>query len=100
MKLGVMDQIHVSAVQADSLRKGDQIDVSDATGEELLKRHPGVFEQLPDAPGEKKAPAPKNKAAAKAKNKAAAADPAEAAEQPGDLLAAEPNPPVEGNNEG
>jgi len=78
MKLKALDQIHVSSVQADSLRKGQEFRVSDALGAELLKRHPTTFEQLADDEadadayaGEKAAPEPLNKAEPAPPNKAA-----------------------------
>lgn len=74
MRLKALDQIHVSAVQADSLRPQQQFDVSDAAGEELMKAHPGKFEQVADepAPAEKAAPAVRNKdEGAPSKNKSA-----------------------------
>lgn len=46
MKLKVTDQIHVSWVQADSLRPGDEIGVTPEQGEELLKAHPDKFKKL------------------------------------------------------
>ena len=48
MKLKALDQLHVSAVQSDSLRPGQVFDISDAAGAELLARHPTKFEQLAD----------------------------------------------------
>jgi hypothetical protein len=46
MKLKVLDQLHVSAVSAETLRPGQEIDVHDALGAELLKKHPRVFSAL------------------------------------------------------
>ena len=69
MKLKVLDQIHVSAVQADTLQPGQEITVSETVGEALLKQHPTTFEQLDeeaedDAEGDAKAAEePQNKAA-------------------------------------
>ncbi len=68
MKLKVLDQIHVSAVQSDSLRPGQRIEVSDAYGAELLARHPAKFAA---ENGEKAEPAPKNKVEPAPKNKTA-----------------------------
>jgi len=48
MKLKALDQLHVSAVQSDSLRPGQVFDISDAAGAELLVRHPDKFEHLAD----------------------------------------------------
>lgn len=68
MRLLVHDQINVSAIQADALRPKQEVEVDDALGEQLLKKHPAVFTRL-DAPA---APArPRKKAAAKPANKAA-----------------------------
>lgn len=41
MKLKALDQISISSVQADSLRPGQQFVVSDALGNDLLKRLAG-----------------------------------------------------------
>ena len=46
MKLKVTDQIHVSWVQADSLRPGDMIGITPEQGEALLKAHPDKFEKV------------------------------------------------------
>lgn len=72
MKLKALDQIHVSAVQSDSLRAGQEFEVGDDLGRELLTRHPNTFEEVPEAPEpapEKAARRPRNKAAPKAANK-------------------------------
>lgn len=68
MKLRATDQLHVSAVRADSLRPGDEFEVSDTLGEELLKKHANRVQRVeggePDAAesGEKAETAPQNKA--------------------------------------
>ena len=67
MKLRALDQVSISAVQADSLRKGQEFEVSDAYGEELLKKLPNTVERVG---GAKAAPKPRNKAAPKPRNKA------------------------------
>jgi hypothetical protein len=46
MKLEALDQVHISAVSRDSLRTGQRFEVSDAAGEDLLKRHPTLFRKL------------------------------------------------------
>lgn len=71
MRLRTHDQIHVSAVKSQSLRPGEEFDISDAAGAELLKAHPGVFEEI--AAAEKAEPAPPNKAEPAPDNKAAPA---------------------------
>lgn len=73
MRLRAKDQIHISSVQADSLQPGQEFEVADAAGAELLKRHPATFEEISEAV--KAEPAPENKAesaapANKAKSKA------------------------------
>ncbi len=73
MKLKVLDQISLSAVQASTLANGDEIDVSDSLGEELLKRHPSTFEEIGGGEKKKAARKPKNKAAQTPRNKAAGA---------------------------
>lgn len=67
MKLKVLDQIHISSVSSDTLRRGEVIEVSDASGEELLQRHPDKFElsgKKRAAAKNKQAPAPENKSQA------------------------------------
>lgn len=76
MKLNVLDQIHVSSVQADSLKRGDQIDVSEALGAELLRAHPQSFAK---EGGAKPTAKPRAKAKPVAKNKAAPAHAGKAA---------------------
>lgn len=78
MKLEIIDQIHVSWVQADSLRPGDQISVTPEQGEGLLKAHPDKFKKLAGSGAdhvhaEKAEPAPLNKMEAAPANKAKAA---------------------------
>jgi hypothetical protein len=46
MKLEALDQVHISAVSRDSIRAGQSFEVSDAAGEDLLKRHPTLFQKL------------------------------------------------------
>ncbi|SCY95902.1 hypothetical protein SAMN05660666_03886 [Novosphingobium aromaticivorans] len=70
MKLKVLEQIHVSAVSSDTLRRGQEIEVSNAAGEDLLKFHPDKFEQVAGkCGGAKKAAVPENKQAPKPDNK-------------------------------
>jgi hypothetical protein len=68
MKLRALDQVSISAVQADSIRKGQVFEVSDAYGEELLKKLPNTVERIGAA---KAAPKPRNMAARAPRNKAA-----------------------------
>jgi hypothetical protein len=46
MKLEALDQVHISAVSRDSIRAGQSFEVSDAAGEDLLKRNPTLFRKL------------------------------------------------------
>lgn len=63
MKLRALDQVHISSVQADSLRPGQEFEVSDDLGAKMLKSLPGRLEQVEGAPPAEKAdPAPENKA--------------------------------------
>lgn len=62
MRLKALDQIHVSAVKAESIRPHEEFDVPNALGEELLKKHPSVFKKIAAKPSNKAAPTPKNKA--------------------------------------
>lgn len=78
MKLKVIDQIHISWVQADSLRPGERISVTPEQGEALLKAHPDKFEKLAGSDAdhvhaEKADVAPLNKMEAAPANKAKAA---------------------------
>lgn len=59
MKLKALDQISITSVQADSLRPGQEFEVSDAFGTDLMKSHPGKFETIS---GGKAEPALDNKA--------------------------------------
>ena len=68
MKLYATDQVSITAVQADSLRPGQEFEVSDALGKELLERLPDHVSA--EAPKRKAVPAPQNKAERRApKNK-------------------------------
>ena len=85
MRLKAIDQVHISAAKSESLRPGEEFDVSDDLGKELLEKHPGLFvlvaeqkqseDEMSDqntpvsAPKEKSAPAPQNKAEAAPANK-------------------------------
>jgi len=62
MKLKAIDQVHVSAVKADSLQPGEVFEVSAVAGLELLAKRPGTFELVEDDVEEKAEPAPGNKA--------------------------------------
>lgn len=59
MKLYASDTLHVSSVKAENLLPGEEFEVSDADGEQLIKR--GLASK--SAPANKMAPAPANKAA-------------------------------------
>lgn len=63
MKLKVTGQLHVSAVSSDTLRPGQEIEVSAALGEELLAKHPICFAAVKAdrKPANKKAAEPQNK---------------------------------------
>jgi len=50
MRLHVLDQIMISGVQAEVLRPGDEIEVSDIAGTELLTRHHRAFRAIHQAP--------------------------------------------------
>ena len=68
MRLKALDQIHLSSVRPDSLRVGEEFDVSDALGGELMEKHPTRFERV-HISGEKAAPSPLNKVDAPPANK-------------------------------
>lgn len=70
MKMKSLDTIHVSAVKPDSLRPGEEFEISDAAGAELMKAHPSKFEVVQEKSSEKAEPAPKNKAESAPANKA------------------------------
>lgn len=66
MKLRAYDTVHVSTVRAENLRPGEEFEIGDAAGEELLKAHPGLFAVVEGAKAE---PAPSNKAEPAPENK-------------------------------
>lgn len=75
MRLKVIDQIHISAIQPDTLRPGDEIGVTGEEGLVLLAAHPDKFERVPDSgadhvPAEKAEQPPLNKMSAQLANKA------------------------------
>lgn len=72
MKLRAYDQMNISSVRPDTIRPGEEFEVSDATGEELMKAHPGKFADVSaaDKPAAKRAAAPSNKAEPAPDNKA------------------------------
>jgi chaperone required for assembly of F1-ATPase len=66
MKMKALDQVSISSVKADTLRPGEEFEVSDALGTELEKKElavrvDGATKKAP-TPRNKKAPAPQNKA--------------------------------------
>jgi hypothetical protein len=79
MKLRAIDQVHISSVKADSLRPGEEFEVSDAVGKDLMKAHPDKFSAVEEgeqaeaaaATDAKSEPAPSNKAEDAPANKAA-----------------------------
>lgn len=71
MKLKAKDQLHISSVRADSLRPGEEFEVSDPIGRDLVKRglatkvsgpKKGASSKKAQAADNKKAPSPDNKA--------------------------------------
>lgn len=62
MRLKALDQISISAVKSDSLRPGEEFEVSDDVGADLLKRHPSVFTEIAGSAAAKAEPDPRNKA--------------------------------------
>ena len=73
MRLRTKDQLHISSVRADTLRPGEEFEVSDSHGEELLKAHPKLLQRVsgPSVAAVKAQPAPGNKAEFPPLNKAA-----------------------------
>jgi hypothetical protein len=76
MKLKAKDTLHISSVKADNLVKGEEFEVSDAEGKQLIERGLAVKVSAPRAaakkaaaPSNKKAPIAANKLAPAAKNK-------------------------------
>lgn len=49
MKLRALDQVHVSSVQADSLRPGQEFHVSATLGNQMLKSLPGRVELVDES---------------------------------------------------
>lgn len=70
MKLYATDQVSISSVQADTLRPGQEFEVSDEMGKELLTTLPHAVSKEP--PKQKAAAAPKNKAQPRPANKSPA----------------------------
>jgi len=70
MKIEALDQVSVTSVKADSLRPGEQFEVSDAYGEELTTKHPDKFRKVVDDKPEAKDPPPAAKAEHAPLNKA------------------------------
>ena len=59
MKLKALDQMHISSVKSESLRPGEEFEVSDAVAAEILNAHPTKFLRTD---GKKAERAPQNKA--------------------------------------
>ena len=70
MKLRALDQVHVSSVKPDSLRPGEEFEVSDETGKDLMKALPGKFSEVGVGGRAKARKPPANKAAPEPLNKA------------------------------
>ena len=70
MKLYAIDQVSITAVQADTLKPGQAFEVSDAHGKELLDKLPNHVSK--DPPKAKAEAAPKNKMERAPKNKGSA----------------------------
>ena len=69
MRLRAYDTFSVSSVKADPIRPGEEFEIGDAAGADLLKAHPGMFAVVGGAKAEPEAqnkaePAPANKAEA------------------------------------
>lgn len=62
MKLRAYDTISITSVKADPIRPGEEFEIGDAAGEELLKAHPTQFAVVTGAADAKAEPAPENKA--------------------------------------
>jgi len=69
MKLYVTDQISISSVQADTLRPGEDFEVNDAQGTELLKALPNHLSKSAPKPAAKAEAVVANKADPKLANK-------------------------------
>lgn len=69
MRLRAYDTIHVSSVQAENIRPGQEFEISDSAGDDLLKAHPGIFAVLSRDADAKAEPAPENKAEPAPENK-------------------------------
>ena len=70
MKLKAKDQLHVSSVQAATLRPGEEFEVSEPVGRDLVKRGLATQVRAPKKDAAKKAAVPENKKAAEPANKA------------------------------
>ena len=69
MRLRAYDTVHASAVRAENIRPGEEFEIGDAAGEELLKAHPGLFAVVSGGTEAKSEPAPANKAEPAPENK-------------------------------
>lgn len=73
MRLRAYDTVHVSSVKAENLRPGEEFDIGDAAGEELMKAHPGLFAVVSRAAEAKAEPAAENRAEPEPDNKTVSA---------------------------
>ena len=80
MWLRAYDTVHVSSVQPENIRPGQEFEINDAAGEVLLKAHPGLFAVVGAHTEAKAEPAPQNKAELPPENKSEPA--AEGAPEP------------------
>lgn len=46
MKLRAKEQMHITSLQAETIRPGQEIEVTDARGQEILAALPGKFEHV------------------------------------------------------
>lgn len=67
MKLKANDTLLISSVKSDNILPGEQFEISDERGRDLVER--GLATEV-KSPAKKKAPAPRNKMAAAPANKA------------------------------
>ena len=65
MQLQALEQFHISSVSSDTIKPGQEFVVSESLGNELIKKHPGMFIKV----SEKSKPLPNNKSEAPPKNK-------------------------------
>jgi hypothetical protein len=53
MKLKALDQVSITAVKSGLIQPGEEFEISDAAGQDLLDKRPDDFEKMPEPKGAK-----------------------------------------------